>query len=116
MSGIIDCLIALGCGSINRFALETEKFPERLTASFLGQTDNKYGNEHSRNEKGSHKSLFLGALQIKFKLSRTHAKRDIIRFAKVGKVEDGMKEWEKIRKMSSQRKQKSECMHVAEKA
>ena len=95
MSGIIDCLIALRCGSINRFALETEKFPEKLTASFLGQTDNKYGNEHSRNEKGSHKSLFLGALQIKFTLSRTHAKRDIIRFAKVGKVEDGMKEWEK---------------------
>ena len=38
-----------------------------------------------------------------------------MRCAKVRKVKDGMTEWKKKSKMSSQKKRKSACMHVAEK-
>ena len=63
---------------------------------FIGQTDNKYGNEHSRNEEGSHKTLFLGTLQIRFTLSRKYARGiHFIRFAKVGKIKGGMTAWGK---------------------
>ena len=58
--------------------------------------DNKYGNGHNSNRGGSHKTLLLGLCKSDSRYPESMPEgTHFIRFAKVGKVKDGITEWEK---------------------
>ena len=89
--------IALRCGSINKFALEAKKFPQRLTREGLSDkpiTNMAMNTAEMKKEATKHYSWGLCKSDSRYPESMTVGIH-FTRFAKVGKSNDGMTEWEK---------------------